>query len=135
MVNKKGQEMSVATLILIVIGIVVLVLVILGFTMGWKSLWEKVNIFQPSSNVDSLMQSCNFALTQPGAFCEYKLVSLDGKSQYVNCRDSRISSGLEGSAPSDCATNTPKIYCASLTAAGKDVSNTLVNGQLCSAYP
>jgi len=132
--NKKGQEMSVTTLILIVLGIVLLVLIVLGFTMGWQQLWEKVNIFRPSSNVDSLVQSCNFALTQPGAFCEYKLVTLDGKSQYVNCQDGRISSGLEGSAPSNCAGNTPKSYCGNLTAAGKDVSNTLVNGALCSSY-
>jgi len=131
MVNKKGQEMSITTLLLIVIGIVVLVLVILGFIMGWQNLLDKVNIFRPSSNIDSLVQSCNLALIQPGAFCEYKSVTLDGKSQYVNCLDERIINKLEGSAPSNCADNTPAKYCESLRDSGKKIDTTLVNGKGC----
>jgi hypothetical protein len=134
MVNKKGQEMSISTLLLIVIGIVVLVLVVLGFSMGWSNLLEKINFINPSTNIDSLAQNCNLALVQPSAFCEYKSVTFDGKSQYVNCRDSRILGKLQGSAPSNCADNTEKMFCASLVAGGKDVTNTLVNNKLCSAY-
>jgi len=130
-VNKKGQEMSITTLLLIIIGIVVLVLVVLGFTMGWQSLWEKINIFRPSTNIDSLVQNCNLALIQPGAFCEYKSVTLDGKLQYVNCLDDRISIKLEGSAPSSCADNTPVKYCESLRDSGKTIDKTLVNGKVC----
>ena len=129
--NKKGQEMSVSTLLLIVIGVVVLVLVVLGFTMGWSSLLEKINIFRPSTNIDSLAQNCNLALVQPGAFCEYKSVTLDGKSQFVNCLDSRIIGKLEGSAPSNCADSTEAKYCESLRDSGKKIDATLVNGKVC----
>jgi len=134
MVNKKGQEMSVATLLLIVLGLVIVVLVILGFSMGWSGLLEKINIFKPSSNIDDLMNNCNLALTQPGAFCEFKAVTLNGTSQYVNCQDSRIAGSLGGSAPSSCNENTPKMFCGSLTAGNRNVSKTVVNGQLCSVW-
>ena len=129
--NKKGQEMSITTLLLIIIGIVVLVLVVLGFSMGWSSLWEKINIYRPSSNIDSLVQSCNLALVQPGAFCEYKSVTLDGKLQFVNCLDDRIAGKLEGTAPSNCADNTPVKYCESLRDSNKTIDKALVNNKVC----
>ena len=49
--NKKGQDLSIGTLILIVLGIVVLVLLILGFTLGWGNLWDRINIFGGGASV------------------------------------------------------------------------------------
>lgn len=40
--GKKGQEMSVGILVLIVLGIVVLVTLLIGFTMGWENFFEKI---------------------------------------------------------------------------------------------
>jgi hypothetical protein len=96
--NKKGQEMSVATLVLIVIGIVVLVMLILGFSMGWKNLWGKINVFSGGSNVETVIQACEIAATSDSSynFCqEFKTITIDGKKIYVNCQDSRVSSTLE----------------------------------------
>ena len=53
----KGQEMSVTTIILIVLGLVVLVILILGFRIGWS----KVLPFLPSNNVENVVASCNAA--------------------------------------------------------------------------
>ena len=35
--NKKAQEMNITTLILLVLGVVVLIVLVLGFTKGWDS--------------------------------------------------------------------------------------------------
>jgi len=58
MQNKKAQEMSVTTIILIALGLIVLVVLILGFTMGWGKIKEWVI---PSNNVASIVDSCKIA--------------------------------------------------------------------------
>ena len=55
--NKRGQGMSTNAIILIVLGIVVLVVLILGFTLGWN----KVAPWLSSNNVDTIVSSCDAA--------------------------------------------------------------------------
>lgn len=93
MANKKGQEMSVSTLVLIVIGIVVLVMLILGFSMGWQNLWGKINILG-GSNLETIVQSCNIAATSDSvaSYCEeFKLLS---KGEYVTCNYPKVKESL-----------------------------------------
>ena len=54
MINKKGQGMSISTVILLILGLVILVVLILGFTIGWSKLapWISTN------NLDTLKNSC-----------------------------------------------------------------------------
>jgi len=143
MVNKKGQEMSVATLVLIVIGIVILVLLVLGFSMGWQNLWNKINIFGGGSNVEAVTQACKISASSAStySYCsEFKKVTIDGKIQYINCQDSRVA-GIEN--PLDCgkdAAASAKKYCTDLmmaaapdTAKQNAVLKIMVNGQTCEA--
>ena len=55
---KKGQEMSTSTIILIVLGLIVLVILAIGFMFGW-------NTFAPwlssESNVNQIAQQCSLA--------------------------------------------------------------------------
>lgn len=91
--NKKGQELSVGTLILIVLGIVLLVLLILGFSLGWSNLWEKINIFSSSTSLESVAQKCNLAVTSNSliSYCEtFSLVTVDGKKMYINCEYEKL---------------------------------------------
>lgn len=53
----KGQGLSVNAIILIVLGIVVLVVLILGFTMGW----EKIAPWISGNNVENIVTACNVA--------------------------------------------------------------------------
>ena len=53
--NNKGQDLSIGTLILIVLGIVVLVLLILGFSMGWGNLWQKIDIFGGTASINDVV--------------------------------------------------------------------------------
>ena len=95
--NKKGQEMSVATLVLIVIGIALLVMIILGFTLGWQNLWNKINLFQGGS-VEDVISSCKIAATTDAAFSycnEFKQVTINNQKQYVNCQFPAVNEGLE----------------------------------------
>jgi hypothetical protein len=54
MLNKRGQGLSTETIILIILGIAVLVILILGFTIGW----QKVAPWLSSSNVDTVVNQC-----------------------------------------------------------------------------
>ena len=98
MVNKKGQEMSVATLVLIVIGIVVLVMLILGFSMGWQNLWGKINILGGGSNIETVVQACNIAATSDSivSYCkEFKLIKETEGKNFVNCQYGKIQESLD----------------------------------------
>ncbi|MEM4259164.1 MAG: hypothetical protein QXS38_00155 [Candidatus Pacearchaeota archaeon] len=103
MANKKGQEMSVATLVLVVIGIVILVLLILGFSMGWQNLWNKINILGPSSDISTVIQSCQLAASSGDkyAYCsEFKQVKISGETVYLNCQSNQVDTSL--SSRLDC---------------------------------
>ena len=62
--NKKGAEMTVGTIIIIVLALIVLVILVYGFSTGWTNLWEKVTGFGGGEiNVQSAVQSCQLACT------------------------------------------------------------------------
>ena len=99
MKNKRGQDLSIGTLILIVLGIIVLVLLILGFSIGWGNLWEKINIFGGGSSIGDVVTACNLAITSQNTydFCQnFRKIKVDSKTEYVNCEDDRVQSGLQG---------------------------------------
>ncbi len=54
MLNKRGQGLQISTIILIVLGLAVLVLLIVGFMVGW----QKVLPWISSSNVDTIVNQC-----------------------------------------------------------------------------
>jgi hypothetical protein len=130
MVNKKGQEMSVATLVLIVIGIVVLVMLILGFSMGWQNLWGKINIFGGGSNVETVVQSCKLAASSDSVFSycsEFKKVTINGDNQYINCEAPQVqTTGLDKTLTcTSSLKERAKSFC------GNQANSTIVNGQTC----
>ena len=65
MQNKKGQGLSTNAIILIILGVVILVVLILGFTLGWDKIapW-----FGGGSNVDKLVQQCTAACATQDIF-------------------------------------------------------------------
>ncbi len=56
--NKRGQELSVNTLILIIIGVLILVFLIVGFTIGWKKV---IPFLTPGNNIKDLVDKCSLA--------------------------------------------------------------------------
>jgi len=57
MLDKRGQGLSTNAIILIILGIVVLVVVVLGFTIGW----DKILPFISTDNVETIKSSCGAA--------------------------------------------------------------------------
>jgi len=71
-IGKRGQGLSLSTIILLVLGVVVLVFLIFGFSSGWSNLWGKVSGFTGgSANLDTTAQACELACLgmQESAFC------------------------------------------------------------------
>ena len=58
MQNKKGQGLSTNAIILIVLGVIVLVILAIGFFAGWEKIapWIK-----PSNNVQQIVDACSVA--------------------------------------------------------------------------
>jgi len=60
--SRKKGEMTIGTIITIVLGIAVLVFLILGFSTGWKALWEKVGVVGGGEvNIDAIRNTCAMA--------------------------------------------------------------------------
>ena len=63
--NKKGQQMTLGTIIAIVLGLVVLVFLIFGFSTGWSNMWEKITGFGGGNvNVETVKTSCALACSK-----------------------------------------------------------------------
>ncbi len=82
MFNKRGQELSTGTIILLIIGVIILVLLALGFTSGWGDLGS----FLGQNNVDAIVSKCNSACTE-NAIYDYCIVPRDLKSETEKIND------------------------------------------------
>lgn len=78
--DKRGQGLSVNAIILIVLGIFVLAILVVGFTIGWN----KVLPFLSSENVDRVVNSCETACTTQSVFgyCSKLQQLSDGENEY-----------------------------------------------------
>lgn len=72
--NKKGQSMTTGEIIGIVLGVLILVFLVVGFTMGW----DKFLPFLTKSNVNGVVQACNIACTT-GSQYDYCTLQRDVK--------------------------------------------------------
>jgi len=136
MKDKKGQEMSVSTLILIVLGVAVLVILVLGFSLGWDTIFGKLR-FVPS-DLQALQSVCptyaeqNFVID----YCQLREIktSVVGKKEYINCEDSRVAS--KSQIKCDNNENAKKVigeFCKSLKENEK-LDKVIINGQTGSAF-
>jgi len=77
LMNKRGQGLSVNAIILIILGLVVLVMLIIGFTIGWSG----IKSFVSKDNSDTIVTACNIACStnSQNSFCDTKReVTKDG---------------------------------------------------------
>lgn len=107
MQNKRGQGLSTNAIILIVLGIVVLVVLILGFTIGWKSLLPWIS----TDNVNNIVTQCGIACTTESVydFCSKPLTlkagDLPGGGKEVtgNCTFFATVEGYDKYGVQDCS--------------------------------
>jgi hypothetical protein len=63
--NNKAQGMSTSTIILLVLGLIILVILVLGFTMGWNKISPFV---KQNNNIDQVKTACNVACSTGGTY-------------------------------------------------------------------
>ena len=89
-INKRGQNMTLGTIILIVLGIAVLVFLIFGFSTGWGNLWSRITAYGGGdANIDTIKQACALACASNAEndYCmrERTLVREKGKKEVGSC--------------------------------------------------
>jgi len=84
MENKRGQGLSTNAIILIILGVAILVILIIGFTIGWSTLVP----FLRTDNVDTVVKSCETSCSTQSKFsyCS-KVMELrtDGEEVDASC--------------------------------------------------
>jgi len=69
MKGKRGAEMTIGTIVIIVLAIAVLVFLIFGFTTGWSNLWERIGIYGGAgANINDISQACAAACAQQDSY-------------------------------------------------------------------
>jgi len=104
--DKRGQQMTLGTIIAIVLGLVVLVFLIYGFSTGWSNLWSKVTGSVSGSNVEDKIKDCetDCSLGERTAYCfeskdlrfynsEGNLVKVSGTCVNFSSSDFEVKSG------------------------------------------
>ncbi len=107
MQNKRGQGLSTNAIILIVLGIVVLVVLILGFTIGWKSLLPWIS----TDNINTIVTQCGIACTIESTydFCSKPLtlkaddLPEGGEEMTGNCTFFATAEGYDKYGVQDCS--------------------------------
>ena len=87
--NKKAQGLSTNAIILIVLGVIVLVVLVVGFLAGWDKIasWIK-----PSNNVKTIVDACSMACSTNSVYdyCNVtrEVKGVDAlKAQKLPCKD------------------------------------------------
>lgn len=132
--NKKGAELAIGTIVVIILALVVLVVLIYGFTVGWGNLFQNILGFGGGQvNVQTVVSSCQISCSTQGVYdyCTKKrnVVFEEGKKgELLTCDDlERRNVGLESCASVDCVIAEEGIcsgspspsYCSSLNNDGR----------------
>jgi hypothetical protein len=92
--NKRGMEMSISTIVVIVLAIVVLTLLIVFFTSQAGVLSDNVDAQTSDSNVDAIIVACDGLVTAQSIYaycCEKKNVIPGGDAEDVKLTCQEIS--------------------------------------------
>lgn len=89
---KKDGDMTIGTIIAIVLGVAVLVFLIFGFSSGWDALWSNVvNIGNTETNIDEISTACDIACSTSStySYCTQKrtITYENGTSVVGSCND------------------------------------------------
>jgi len=100
MKDKKAQQLSITTLILIVVGVLILVFIIIGISTGFGNLTKKINIFSRTDSLSDVVIACRLdaQANDRVSYCQSpRPVKIEGETIDIHCPDSRIQNLLESS--------------------------------------
>jgi len=106
-----GQGLSVNAIILIVLGIAVLVVLILGFTIGWGNILP----FVKTNNIQNIVTACETACTTGAQYdyCSTKRTVNDGTNKGFESTCVELSSNETYVGRDYGVQNCPQIVCSS----------------------
>ena len=84
MINTKGQQFSIATLLAIVVGVAVVVIVILGFTGTFDFIFEKKDVL-PGQQLQAIVESCKVAAGSSLTIDYCGDIKKESDDRYVTC--------------------------------------------------
>ena len=107
--NRKGQGLSTNAIIMIILGVVVLIVLILGFTMGWNKLLP----FISTTNVDNIKTSCAISCSTESTFdyCSVEREVKDGISDEFSETCYNLANGQEYASRNYGIAECPSIDC------------------------
>ena len=88
MKDKRGLQLAISTLVVLVLSMLVLIVLITGFTMGWSNFWERLSGFF-GSDVDNVSKLCQ---TQCDLQSEFSFCCVEKElgREVITCLDSRL---------------------------------------------
>ena len=137
MMNKKG-DVTISTIILIVLGLAVLVFLVIGLTQGWDVFFGNLGKVDPG-DLQVVAKACT-GYAEAGlsiSFCEFKEIDTGGDDEYVNCIDGRIlplvRAEVSSTLPTCTGTNSAATFCLrGGKIRGEKLTVTKVNSKTCS---
>jgi len=108
--SKLAAEMTIGTIIIIILALVVLVFLIMGFSQGWGNFWDNItNLGGGSDNVQTIINSCELACTSESTYdyCGINRVvkfGSDKKDKILTCNKLSMEGvGLDKCDAVDCS--------------------------------
>ena len=88
--NKKGIEMAVSSIVIIILAIIVLAVLAIGFSTGWGKMWGKLDSYGGDLK-ETAIDVCNLACAKANvyAFCEEPR-PIDSKGTTMTCVDLKV---------------------------------------------
>lgn len=118
MLNKRGQGLSTNTIILIILGLAVLVILVIGFTIGWQKILPWIS----SNNVDTVVNQCSSACVTSNkfGFCSDSKDLDDGENKIsTSCATFSVISEYDKYGIEECTSITCDIPCEDIVVAGR----------------
>ena len=103
MMNKRGFELAISTLVLLIIGLLVLASLIYGFSYGWGNFWNKIIAFSGGSDtVSAVISACETSCSVKSQYdyCTLKRKIIEnGDEKMVTCNELELSKKYELRCP------------------------------------
>lgn len=110
--DKRGQGMSISTIILLILGVIVLAILAIGFSVGW----QKINPFVGGNNIQTVQTQCTAycASGDSYSYCTKGLTLKTDSATYKNVTCDFMSSQLDIQIPTLKIDTCPSISCPSV---------------------
>ena len=103
-INKKGFELTISTLVIIILAVLFLIIIVAIMTGGFGKAWATIKGFL-TSDVDSTRKACEAACMTESRHdfcCTQRDVTFTQVKEKVNCTDSRLKVACNINCEEEC---------------------------------